>query len=175
MLLNRRRAVKNIVIASGSLITLPFWITACSNDDATTHLSSFSVDEQKLFSSIVDTIIPAGNSFGALAMEVDKFLQKLIDNCYDKEVQQNVKAQLKALETTADTLHKKSFSGCTQAEREEMLLKLSSSSKKVEKDFFDLIKSETIRGFNTSKKVMLEFQKYEVAPGHFYGCVNVKA
>ncbi len=175
MLVNRRSAVKNIIIASGTLITLPFWMTACSNDDATTHLSTFSIDDQKLLSSITDTIIPPGNSIGALSMEVDKFLQKLIDNCQEKDVQQNVKTQLKALEGSAIALHKKSFTTCAQAQREELLLKFSVSEKKEEKDFFTLLKTETIRGFNTSKKVMVDFQKYEVAPGHYYGCVNVKA
>ena len=67
-------------------------------------------------------------------------------------MQDNVKTQLKALETSAKTTHKKSFVECTQAQREELLLKLSTSENKDEKDFFNLIKSETIRGFNTSKK-----------------------
>jgi hypothetical protein len=49
------------------------------------------------------------------------------------------------------------------------------STNKAEKDFFDLIKSETIRGFNTSQKVMQEYLGYKVAPGHYYGSVDVKA
>jgi hypothetical protein len=174
MPVSRRRAVKNIIIASGSLITLPFWMTACSNDDATTHLSSFSAGEQKLLSSITDTIIPAGNSIGALSMEVDKFLQKLIDTCYEKDVQDNVKTQLKAIEASAKIQYEKSFDGCSNAQRQELLLKLSVSENKAEKDFFNLMKSETIRGFTTSREVMVKYLHYQVAPGHYYGCVSVK-
>jgi len=37
------------------------------------------------------------------------------------------------------------------------------------------MKSETIRGFNTSKEVMVGYHKFKLAPGHFYGCVDVKA
>ena len=37
------------------------------------------------------------------------------------------------------------------------------------------MKSETIRGFNTSQKVMQEYLGYKVAPGHYYGSVDVKA
>jgi hypothetical protein len=47
--------------------------------------------------------------------------------------------------------------------------------KKEEKDFFDLMKSETIRGFNTSQKVMQDYLGYKVAPGHYYGSVDVKS
>lgn len=173
--MDRRNAVKKLVIVSGSLISLPFWMTGCTDGDtATTHLSSFSLTEQELLASITDTIIPAGNAIGAKAVGVDKFLQKLIDDCYEKEVQDNVKAQLKALETSAQTAHGRSFAECTQPQRQELLLKFSGSATKAEKDFFTLMRSETVRGFNTSKEVMEKYLNYKVAPGHYYGCVDQK-
>jgi hypothetical protein len=173
---NRRNAVKKIAIASGSLITLPFWMTGCGSNDTITHLSSFSVTEQEILAAITDTIIPAGNpkAIGALSMGIDKFLQKLIDNCYEKDVQDNVKTQLSAIEVSAKAIYGKSFTGCSQAQRQELLLKLSVSENKAEKDFFNLIKSETIRGFTTSKEVMVKYFHYQVSPGHYYGCVDVK-
>ena len=173
--MNRRIAVKKIVIASGSLITLPFWMGCNSNDAPATHISSFSVTEQEVLASVTDTIIPAGNAIGALSAGIDKYLQKLIDNCYEKEVQDNVKLQLNGLNTSAKNAYGKSFTKCDQKQREELLLKLSVSEKKQDKDFFTLIKSETINGFTTSKEVMLNYFHYKVAPGHYYGCVDVKA
>ena len=173
--MNRRKAIKNLAIVSGGLITLPQWMVSCGVSDTTIHQTSFSIAEQKLLGSITDTIIPAGNSIGALSVGVDKFLQKLIDDCYEKDVQDNVKTQLKSLEELAKATNKNPFSDCTQAQREELLLKLSASGIKTEKDFFDLIKSETIRGFNTSQKVMQEYLGYKVAPGHYLGCIDVKA
>jgi len=173
--MDRRIAIKNLAIVSGGLITLPQWMVSCGVSDTTIHQSSFSVAEQKILASITDTIIPVGNNIGALSVGVDKFLQKLIDDCYEKDAQDNVKTQLKSLEESAKATNKKSFADCTQAQREELLLKFSTSTNKSEKDFFDLIKSETIRGFNTSQKVMQEYLGYKVAPGHYYGSVDVKA
>ena len=177
--MNRRKTIKQLVIAGGGLITLPQWIVSCGISDSPTHQTLFSQGEQELISSVVDTIIPAGNpiaigSTGALSVGVDKYLIKLIDDCFEKEVQDNVKAQLKALSVSAQSLHHKSFASCPQEERQQMLFKFSSSNNKAEKDFFDLIKAETIRGFNTSQKVM-EHLGYKIAPGHYYGCVEVKA
>ena len=172
--MDRRKALKNLAIVSGGLITLPQWMVSCGISDANIHQTSFSSTEQKILASVTDTIIPAGNSIGALSVGVDKFLQKLIDDCYEKEVQDNIKSQLKGLEGSAKATHKKSFADCTQAQREELLLKLSASENKSEKDFFDQIKSETIRGFNTSQKVMQEYLGYKIAPGHYYGSVDVK-
>ncbi len=173
--MDRRNAVKQLVIVSGSLVSLPFWVTGCSDGEtAVTHLSSFSVAEQEILASITDTIIPPGNAIGAKAVGVDKFLQKLIDDCYDKEVQANVKTQLKALEESAKATYGKSFAGCTQLQRQEFLSKFSASANKAEKDFFALMRSETIRGFNTSQEVMEKYLNYKVAPGHYYGCVDQK-
>jgi Gluconate 2-dehydrogenase subunit 3 len=172
--MNRRNAVKKIIIASGSLITLPFWMTECGHKDARTHLSSFSPSEQELLAGITDTFIPAGNAIGALSMGVDKFLQKLIDDCYEKDVQDNIKIQLKALDKSARDSHGRPFTACNQLERQKLLLNFYESANKAEKDFFTLVKSETIRGFNTSEEVMLKYLNYQIAPGHYYGCVNVK-
>ena len=119
--MNRRNAVKTIALATGSLISLPFWMTACSSDGHSTHLSTFSVAEQETLAAVADTIIPQGNSIGALSVG------------------------------------------------------FSASEQKSAKDFFNLIKSETINGFTTSKEVMLNYYHYKVAPGHYYGCVDVKA
>ena len=89
--MDRRKAIKNLAIVSGGLITLPQWMVSCGISDTTIHQTSFSIAEQKILASVADTIIPPGNSIGALSVEVDKFLQKLIDDCYEKDVQGNVK------------------------------------------------------------------------------------
>jgi len=172
---NRRNAVKKIAIASGSLITLPTWMGCNSDDSPTTHLSTFSITEQEILAAVTDTMIPAGDAIGALSVGIDKYLQKLIDNCFEKDVQDNVKKQLKALDKSANGNYGKSFAKCDQQQREGLLVKLSASTEKSEKDFFTLIKSETINGFSTSKEVMLNYFHYTVAPGHYYGCVDVKA
>ena len=111
-------------------------MVSCGISDTNTHLSGFNVTEQKILASVADTIIPAGTSIGALSVGVDKFLQKLIDDCYEKPIQDNIKKQLFALDRSADNHHNKSFSECTQQQREILLLKLEDSADKDEKEFF---------------------------------------
>src|SRR5689334_6421733 len=128
--MNRRHAVKSIAIASGTLISLPAWM-GCNNSDApATHLSSFNSSEQKMLASVVDTIIPAGNSIGALSVGIDKYLQKFIDQCCPKETQDNTKIQLKALNGSAKDSYNKEFSLCSQSQRADLLNKLASSTAK---------------------------------------------
>jgi hypothetical protein len=172
--MNRRDTLKRIVLASGSLVALPSWANGWSRETLADNGSMFSVTEQDTLASVADTIIPAGTAIGALSVGVDKFLQKLIEKCYEQSVQDNVKVQLNGLETTAQSTHAKSFVTCDQSQRQALLMKLSTSGNQNERDFFNLMKSETIRGFNTSKEVMSTYQHYKVAPGHYYGCVDVK-
>ncbi len=173
--MNRRDSLRTLLMASGALVALPSWAHEWTSESVGFSRSIFSPDQQATLVSVVDTIIPAGNSIGALSVGVDKFLQKLLADCYDAETQKNVKDQFEKLEQNATSTHGKSFSSCDQKQREALLLKFADSSVKEEKDFFSLIKSETIRGFTTSREVMMNYLNYKPVPGHYYGCVDVKA
>lgn len=173
--MNRRESLKTLALATGSLIALPGWAQDWTSASIAGSYSIFSSSQQDILVSVVDTIIPAGNSIGALSVGVDKFLQKLLTDCYDAETQKNVKDQLEKLEQRATAANGKSFSSSDQKQREELLQKFAGSEDKAEKDFFSLIKSETIRGFTTSREVMMNHLNYKPVPGHYYGCVDVKA
>jgi hypothetical protein len=163
------------MMASGALVALPSWANEWTKGDLIPYGSVFTPGELRTLTSVADTIIPAGDSIGAISVGVDKFLEKLLSDCYEKEVQDNVKNQLKALEESASKSFTKEFSACDQSQRQELLIKFSSSENKAENDFFKLMKSETIRGFNTSREVMMNYLNYKPVPGHYYGCVDVKA
>ena len=161
--------------ASGSLIALPAWADGWRPADLAGYVSTFSGKAQETLAAVADTIIPAGNSIGALSVEVDKFLQKLFDNCYEKSILDNIKTQLEALGHAAKKGYGKSFEDCDQFQREEMLLTFAQSELEAETEFFKLIKSETIRGFTTSREVMVNYLNFKQVPGHYFGCVDVNA
>ena len=173
--MNRRTTLKQLLKASGGMIALPSWAREWSEKDFKNFQSVLSNLEQQILASVTDSIIPAGNSIGALSVGVDKFLQKLLANCYEQQIQDNVQMQLTSLDTKARKIFSKSFPECDLSQRQELLLTFSVSENKEEKDFFNLMKSDTIRGFSTSKEVMTKYLKYKVAPGHYYGCVEVKS
>src|SRR6187399_1181899 len=134
--MNRRDSLKRLALAAGGLVVLPSWAREWTVREVGLHASSFSITEQELLASVADTIIPPGNTIGALSVGVDKFLQKLIDDCYDKAVQENIKTQLNSLEAEAQSTLHKSFIVGNQSQRQELLLKFSVSANKPEKDFF---------------------------------------
>lgn len=159
------------MLLSSGLISLPSWANSWHVDTLGSN-SIFSVAEKDLLAAVVDTIIPKGESLGALSVGVDKFLEKLFADCYDEPTQNNIKKQLGYLEVQAQTTYGKSFASTDKSQREDLLLKMSVGEPD-KKDFFTLIKSETIRGFSTSKEVMGDRLKYKVIPGHYNGCLDV--
>lgn len=171
--MNRRSTLKAMVAVAGSIAILPAWAEEWTPRSLPSVLGTFSASEQQMIASIADAITPKAGDIGALSVGVDKFLVGLLENCYEPEIQQNVKTQLGELNNKAQAATQKEFIQCDQAMRQELLLSFAGSPDKKAKDFFELMKSETIRGFNTSKEVMLGYLKYKVVPGHYYGCVDV--
>jgi len=173
--MDRRSTLRNLFAGGGALFVLPEWAKKWDIKSMQTHLSSFSKKESDTLSSIVDTIIPATNEkMGAKTVGVDFFLEKLFDKCYEKEIIDNIKFQLGAIDRFALNVFGSKFESCSTDQRITLLQSMATSSDKKEKDFFDLIKAETIRGFNTSEPVMMAL-KYKIAPGHYYGCVDADA
>jgi hypothetical protein len=144
--------------------------------DRITHAGFFSFEEEQLIAAIADTFIPAGlpakvptpdaQPIGALSTGTDQFLVKLFEKCYEKEDQELIKAQLKAL-------HKSGFIDFSPTDREKALMALKASENEDEQKFYDLMRSNTIIGFTTVKEVMADYRGYKVAPGYYHGCVDV--
>ncbi|MDA0195793.1 MAG: gluconate 2-dehydrogenase subunit 3 family protein [Bacteroidetes bacterium] len=172
--MNRRNTLKNLMVASGTLVALPSWAQGWTLGDITLD-EIFTNGEQALLTSVADTIIPAGNSIGALSVGVDTFLNKLFAQCYETDVQENIKKQLNGLEASAKNEYGKSFPDCDQLQRQNILMARSISENEDESQFFSLIKRETIRGFSTSREVMVDYNDYKVAPGFYDGCADVNA
>jgi len=162
------------MMASVGMVALPAWANEWSSDQIALP-SIFTSAEQEILAAVVDTIIPAGDTIGALSVGTDKFLQRLLADCYEPEIQENIKAQLNALTASAQEIYKQPYADCGQFERQSVLLPRSTSDNIAQKDFFDLIKGETIRGFRTSKEVLMKYYDYKVAPGHFYGCIDINS
>lgn len=149
-------------------------MVSCGASDTDKHHTSFDATHQRILAAAVDTIIPAGNAIGALSIGADKFVQKVIDDCHEETVAKNVRKQLAALEDETTILYKCPFSKCGQQQRQSVLMKRADSKDSNEKDFFHLLKTETIRAFRTSQQVMEGYHGYKVAPGFYNGCAPVE-
>lgn len=172
--MNRRDAIKTLMAATGGFLVLPAWAVRWNNADIPGHEGIFSELEFNLISAIADTFIPSNGEIGALSVEVDTFLAGLISVCYETDFQNDVKKHLHALDDSAQKSQGKSFVNCIQSEREKLLLAMDNEENENEHAFFSFMKSQSIRGFETSEKVMVKYHGYVMAPGFYDGNADVK-
>jgi hypothetical protein len=174
--MDRRKSLKIIGGSVVGIAGLAFVDWKFQIVDRLTHSGFFSFDEEKLISAIADTFIPTGlppkvptpdaQPIGALSTGTDQFLIKLFEHCYEKEDQDLIKAQLKVLK-------KSGFEDLGQEDREKFLLTMKNTESEEEKKFYSLMRSNTVMGFTTVKEVMVDYRKYQVAPGFYHGCVDL--
>lgn len=174
--MDRRKSLKIIGGSVAGIAGLVLVDSKWQIVDRLTHEGFFNFDEEKLISMIAGTFIPAGlppklptqdaQPIGALSTGTDQFLIKLFEKCYEKEDQDLIKAQLKALKRSG-------FEDLSQEEREKALQALKESDSEDEKKFYSLMRSNTIMGFTTVKEVMADYRGYQVAPGYYHGCADV--
>ena len=165
-----------MALATGSMVILPSWAKGWHKNQLLATQSCFTTEEEKLLTSLADAIIPAGQeNVGALSVGVDQFLIRLFSDCYEKEVQDKIKHQLLQINQKAMNNYQRSFEHCANGQKMSIMEQFACADDQEVQDTFQLFKSETIRGFRTSKKVMTEYLNYQVIPGHFKGCVEINS
>ena len=174
--MKRRLVLKQVIMAAAAAALAP----SCTFDrkKASLLLNHLNVDGdlEELLASIVETIIPATDRPGARALNVHRFVLKMIDDCYEKEAQEHFVKGLDQVNEIAKKRFGKSFEKGTAPEREEALKSVEnkeSSNPPEVLEAYPLIKHLTIQGFLTSQYIMQEVQGFEFVPGRFNGCVEV--
>lgn len=171
--MNRRIALKNLTLAAVGLIMLPGCEGGWSGKDVQTDGALLSSSQEELLGELTETIIPKTDTPGAKELAVPAFIQKILADCYEKDVQDSFKAGLDQVEKIAETRFDTKFAALSPPQREEVLVQLEQAPEEEQKDFYSLLKGLTIHGYMTSEYVMTNITKYEMVPGRYYGCVPV--
>lgn len=172
--MKRRGAIKAFLLTP-MVFTWPSWAQQWSSAEVSGFAGVFNEEELKLLSAITDTVIPSNGSVGALSTATDKFLARLISDCFEAEFQQEFKEQLRGLDSKSHNQFDKAYLELPQAQREQLLLAMEGSADEDEQSFFTFTKAQIIRGFQTSEVVMVEYNGYSMMPGFYDGDVDFVA
>lgn len=172
-IMQRRGAIKYLTLTAGTLFVAPAWATAWTKASVGAKTAYLSAAAGDLLADVVDTIIPVTDTPGAKELGVPGFVQRMLTDCYEKEVQDKVKNGLERVDALATESYGKPFARADATQRLALLTRLASSTDTDEKEFLALVKNLTIQGYTTSEYVMTTFYHYVMAPGHYYGCVPV--
>lgn len=168
--MERRSAIRNLIVITGGFMLLP----SCKNTPgkAFVSLKNFKINasQENLLAEIASTIIPATETPGAKEVGAHLFVLKMLDDMYEKEIQQNFITGLNYLDTDTKKHFDQSFANCSLDQKQKVLLGIESKkgySKEVF-DFYAIMKQRTIEGYLNSKYIMTNIIKYEFIPSHKY-------
>ena len=171
--MKRRVLLKSLSASVGALLVMPAWANNWNLQSVGIQDTLLTLEQANLLSEIVSTIIPDGKIQGAKSLGVPVFIEKMIKDCYEKTAQNDFKNGLENIEILSKSTYKQEFETLSNPQKQELLKKQEVSTDAKQKEFYGLVKNLTIQGYTTSEYVMVNYLKYEMAPGHYYGCVNV--
>lgn len=171
--MQRRSAIKNLTVTVGGLMSLPSWAKGW-NSESVKGGSLLSLTEEDTLAEIVETIIPETATPGAKSLKVHQFAMRMINDCYGDEAKKTLKQGLTLTDTASKQMYNKTFVECDKTQRLDLLNKMVGSTNQPAKQFVSMIKNLTIQGYQNSEYVMVNIQKYNMAPGFYHGCVPVK-
>lgn len=172
--MQRRSAIKNLALTIGGTIVLPAWANAWSKETLQNGTFKITYAEGTLLAEIVETIIPKTDTPGAKELGADKFILKMVADCYDKKSQEIFAKGLILVDELSKKENGKTFVESDSKQRLEVLKKMSTSQNSDEKGFLQLVKGLTIDGYLVSEYVMTNLRIFEMVPGRYHGCVPIK-
>lgn len=138
--------------------------------------------KKKMIATLVDLIIPATDSPGALQANVHIFIYKMIKECADVRTQNIFIDGIKDLEDQSYSLYDKSFSDCSLELQVEMLRRVEKEDKPfpgiigraqhkfIGKSFFATLKEYCTIGYFTSMEGATQGLRYLYIPGKYNAC-----
>lgn len=172
--MQRRSALKNVAVALGGLVSLPAWASGWTTESLGL-VATLPLDQESLLAEVAETFIPATDTPGAKATNVQKYAMRIIRDCYGPAAQQTLEQGLALTDATAQQLYSKPFADGDATQRMAVLTSLAASTDPVGKAFVDMVKQLTIRGYTSSEYYLVNVKHYVMAPGFYHGCVPIQA
>jgi hypothetical protein len=178
--MNRREAMRRVALMMGGTFFVPDFADALNNLIPNNVDFAWTKAQEVLIAEIADTIIPTTNTPGAKAAGVDKFILKMMADCYEKEVSAKFMTDILKTDADAQTTFKKSFAECNTAERTQLLkvveAEFSAARQKKLKDlnYWGIMKELTMLGYFTSEIGCTQALRYEQIPSRYDGNMPYK-
>ncbi len=169
-MMNRRDALQSIALLLGGTISSPV-LAGVMGEKTNLGASVTAAPEQEaLLAEVADVIIPTTSTPGAKAAGVEKFIVRVMRDCYIKEDQEKFYAGLSKLDADSKTKFGKGFIDLDASQKNEMVKQSTVDNKA----FFLRMKELTVTGYFTSEIGATKALEYLPIPGRFEGCVPLK-
>lgn len=174
--MNRRSAIRNVVIISAGASFLPSCLQGDKNVYPLKNIS-ISGSQQDMLSALADAIIPKTSGFiGARDLKAHEFVLTMIDDCTSPEDQKKFTDGLTAFDQLSHDRFGEKFKSFTPEQKHQLLADIESKKNITENvlSFYGTVKRYTLQSFISSEQYMVGIKKYKMVPGPIYkGCIPV--
>lgn len=185
--MDRRSALKKTGLLAGAAVAIPTMVSlvqACKNEPRLAWKPEFfTKDEAATISMLVEMILPRTDTPGALDVNVDVFLDKVISKTFDLEEQQNMRNEIASFNLRCKEKFGAIFTHLDEPKRIAVLKAEEKSSGKLNHGiwgvtighqepigFYRSIKSMTIWAYVTSEEIGENVLSYDSIPGNYEPC-----
>ena len=180
--MKRRIALKQLGFITAGAVLLPACVRQTKQLSIPLKNIAINGDQESLLAEIAEAIIPTTDTPGAKALNIHQFVLRMVDDCQGKDGQQQFVSGLSKVEDAVRQKFNKSFEECTPEEKKKFLLELEEKNKAAIGDekkedlpaFYSLTKRYTVQAFLGSEYIMTKVLVYNMIPGKFQGCVEIK-
>lgn len=169
--MKRRTVLRTIAGTVAGAVSVPAWATGWPLTLAPPQPPLLADEQDALLAELAETFIPATETPGAKGLNVHRFIQRMVADCYDVSAQEQFRSGLADIDQLARQRLGTSFAASSPGARLTFLRQVMQEEKSPQKDVCQLVKKLTIQGYMTSEYVMTNLTKYEFAPGYYNGCV----
>lgn len=183
--MERRTAIRKTVQWLGLSLSAPAVMGLLNGCRPAVHLNwepkFFSPEEARLVGQIAETILPRTETPGALDLQVDRFVDLILKDCYPEKEQELVRLGLLQLQADCLATYAASFEDCSAGQQFELLRQYENQSwhalrtGATDPTFFAILKELTLLGYFTSETVMTTLLNYQPLPGRYDGCIPIGA
>lgn len=186
--MKRRDALKQTTLIFGYTVTagsLGSILSGCKQSaNAKWNSSIFGEDEVKSLSKIVDLMLPATDTPGALELGIDQFVDQCVTRIFNKEDQEQLAKDLVSFNQTCKEDYGNIVADCSAENQHKIMAALEKSITEVPPSFwgqsidenavipfYSHIKELTLLGYFTSERIGKEELSHLPIPGEYLGCI----
>jgi hypothetical protein len=197
--MKRRELLKKTALATGFIVATPtlLELLVSCQEKITLNWKPLFLDEKQAFvvEHLVDLILPASNTVGALELQIPKFIDLVLNDVLPKNKQAIFIKGAEVFHKKFEAMFDKDILKGSKEEFLELLSKYFNLPVEDKKNVFELLEKEessvenielyaiynyltcireyTLFGYYTSKEVGTEILNYNPVPGNYNGCVPV--
>ncbi|MEZ0485284.1 gluconate 2-dehydrogenase subunit 3 family protein [Fibrella aquatica] len=168
--MRRREAIQRAALMMGGILSAPTLAGAMGRVINKGPSLLVTPQQEALLADVADVIIPTTTTPGAKAAGAEKFIIRVMRDCYPADEQTAFYASLDKLATAGKTKFGKEFASLDDAQKIEIVRQTMTD----DKAFFLRMKELTTTGYFTSEIGATQALAYLPVPGKFEACIPLK-